>query len=169
MDDLISRQAAMAYPLSWEHYDKEHGDMKFICGVESYREYIEHLPSAEPKEVYCSMASRTCFANGKEVAWCLTCPHISEEDRKLVKKAVEGSEPKTGKWIRHDEVRNVYGGTYVECSECGEKYVVQHIEDEKYCRNCGADMRTKEYERAVDQLKHDMLYEPTFNQDDGSM
>ena len=50
-------------------------------------------------------------------------------------------EPKTGKWIRHDEVRNVYGGTYVECSECGEKYVVQHIEDEKYCRNCGADMR----------------------------
>lgn len=51
------------------------------------------------------------------------------------------SEPKTGKWIRHDEVRNVYGGTYVECSECGEKYVVQYIEDEKYCRNCGADMR----------------------------
>ena len=50
-------------------------------------------------------------------------------------------ERKKGKWIRHDEVRNVYGGTYVECSECGEKYVVQYIEDEKYCRNCGADMR----------------------------
>ena len=34
-------------------------------------------------------------------------------------------------------------------------------------------MRGKEtdydYERAVDQLEHDMLYEPTFNQDDGSM
>ena len=49
MDDLISRQAAMAYPLSWEHYDKEHGDRKFICGVESYREYIESLPSAQKK------------------------------------------------------------------------------------------------------------------------
>lgn len=48
---------------------------------------------------------------------------------------------KTGKWIIHDEVKNVYGGTYIECSECGEKYVVQHIEDEKHCRNCGADMR----------------------------
>ena len=47
MSDNISRQEAMAYPLSWEHYDKEHGDMKFICGVESYREYIEHLPSAQ--------------------------------------------------------------------------------------------------------------------------
>lgn len=49
MSDLISRQAALAYPLSWEHYDKEHGDMKFICGVESYREYIEHLPSTQPE------------------------------------------------------------------------------------------------------------------------
>ena len=49
MNDNISRQAAMAYPLSWEHYDKEHGDRKFICGVESYREYIEHLPSTDRK------------------------------------------------------------------------------------------------------------------------
>ena len=47
MSDNISRQAAMAYPLSWEHYDVEHGDRKFICGVESYREYIEHLPSVD--------------------------------------------------------------------------------------------------------------------------
>lgn len=47
MGDNISRQAALAYPLSWEHYDKEHGDWKFICGVESYREYIEHLPSVD--------------------------------------------------------------------------------------------------------------------------
>ena len=47
MSDLISRQAAMAYPLSWEHYDMEHGDRKFICGVESYREYIEQLPSTD--------------------------------------------------------------------------------------------------------------------------
>ena len=47
MNDSISRQAAMAYPLSWEHYDMEHGDRKFICGVESYREYIEHLPSVD--------------------------------------------------------------------------------------------------------------------------
>lgn len=55
-------------------------------------------------------------------------------------------ERKKGKWIRHDEIRNVYGGICIECSECGEKYVVQHIEDEKYCRNCGADMRGDEDE-----------------------
>ena len=46
-----------------------------------------------------------------------------------------------GRWIRHPEQKNIYGGKCVECSECGEKYVVQYIEDEKYCRNCGADMR----------------------------
>lgn len=55
----------------------------------------------------------------------------------------EEPELKKGKWIRHDEVRNVYGGTCVECSECGEKYVVSHIEDEKWCRNCGARLEGK--------------------------
>lgn len=45
-----------------------------------------------------------------------------------------------GKWIRHPEVKNIYGGVYIECSECREKYVVQYVEDEKFCRNCGARM-----------------------------
>lgn len=53
-------------------------------------------------------------------------------------------ERKKGKWIRHDEIKNVYGGICIECSECGEKYVVQHILDEKYCRNCGAKMEVGE-------------------------
>lgn len=55
--------------------------------------------------------------------------------------AADVVERKKGKWIIHPEVKNIYGGTYIECSECGEKYVVQHIGDEKFCRNCGADMR----------------------------
>lgn len=53
-------------------------------------------------------------------------------------------EPKKGKWIVHPEVKNIYGGTYIECSQCGEKYVVQHMEDEKYCRNCGAKMEREQ-------------------------
>lgn len=51
-------------------------------------------------------------------------------------------ERKKGKWIRHDEIKNVYGGICIECSECGEKYVVQYMKDEKFCRNCGTDMRS---------------------------
>lgn len=53
-------------------------------------------------------------------------------------------ERKTGRWIKHPEVKNVYGGTCIECSQCGEKYVVQHMEDEKYCRNCGARMEEED-------------------------
>ena len=37
----------------------------------------------------------------------------------------------------------------------------------KYCENC--QEWYCDYCRAVEQLEHDMLYEPTFNQDDGSM
>lgn len=56
-------------------------------------------------------------------------------------------ERKTGRWIRHPEQKNIYGGKCVECSECGEKYVVSHIEDEKYCRNCGAKMEVDECQK----------------------
>ena len=49
-------------------------------------------------------------------------------------------ERKKGKWILHPEIKNVYGGTVVQCSECGEEYVVHYLEDEKYCRSCGAKM-----------------------------
>lgn len=49
---------------------------------------------ADEETVFCPLADRACPFQGKEIAWCLTCPHISEEDRDLVKKAV--AEPKTG-------------------------------------------------------------------------
>ena len=64
-----------------------------------------------------------------------------DEDITIILEEVPTAKPKKGHWIRHPEVKNIYGGTYIECSECGEKYVVQHMEDEKFCRNCGADMR----------------------------
>lgn len=51
--------------------------------------------------------------------------------------------PKRGEWIRHPEVKNIYGCEYIECPFCGKKYVVQYIADEKFCRNCGADLRAK--------------------------
>lgn len=49
-------------------------------------------------------------------------------------------ERKMGRWIRHPEQANIYGGKCIECSKCGEKYVVSNIKYEKYCRNCGAKM-----------------------------
>ena len=49
--DLISRADAVAYPLGFDHYDKENGSREFICGVESYREYVQHLPSVSAERV----------------------------------------------------------------------------------------------------------------------
>ena len=57
--------------------------------------------------------------------------------------ALQAQLPKRGKWITHPEVKNIYGGVYIECPFCGEKYVVQNVSDEKFCRNCGADLRAK--------------------------
>lgn len=64
-------------------------------------------------------------------------PYVHYDD---MVKAVKGmpSAQKTGKWIVHTEIKNVYGGIYIECSECGESYVVQHLDAEIFCRTCGS-------------------------------
>lgn len=47
MSNYISREEAMAFPLGYDHYDKEHGNEHFIYGVETYREWIESVPAAD--------------------------------------------------------------------------------------------------------------------------
>ena len=47
-----------------------------------------------------------------------------------------------GEWIRTGRT-NIYGGIEIQCSKCGDKVMVQHLEDEWYCRHCGADMGMK--------------------------
>ena len=67
-------------------------------------------------------------------------PTVSPDIAQVLAYECGKAERKKGKWIKHPEVKNIYGGIYIECSKCHTKYVVQHIEDEKYCRNCGAEM-----------------------------
>ena len=52
------------------------------------------------------------------------------------------SAERKGEWIRTGRT-NIYGGIEVQCSNCGDKVMVQHLEDEWYCRHCGADMGMK--------------------------
>ena len=80
------------------------------------------------------------------VKWSEDVIYFAAAERVLSELPSAQPERKKGKWIRHDEIKNVYGGICIECSECGEKYVVRHILDEKYCRNCGADMRGEQDE-----------------------
>lgn len=74
MADYIDREQALGYPLSYDHYDKKNGDIKFINGVESYREYIDGLPSVDAVEqkhghwIVC-----TDFGNGCREVKCSEC------------------------------------------------------------------------------------------------
>ena len=56
--------------------------------------------------------------------------------------AIPSADRPQGEWIRTGRT-NIYGGIEVQCSNCGDKVMVQHLEDEWYCRHCGADMGMK--------------------------
>ncbi len=108
--------------------------------IEEYYDRIKSLSSAEPKTetVLCALADRLCPFQGKEYAWCLTCPHISEEDRELVRKAIN---PRTGEWIDW-----LGKGNEWECSVCKCSIESHGSIAYKYCPNCGADMRGEKHE-----------------------
>ena len=66
---------------------------------------------------------------------------IGEECEEVINALPSADRPQ-GEWVRTGRT-NIYGGIEVQCSNCGDKVMVQHLEDEWYCRHCGADMRMK--------------------------
>ena len=71
-----------------------------------------------------------------------------------------------GEWIYIDEpiIGNPYGR--YKCSKCN----LEEPFESDFCPHCGARMKgADDYERAIEQMEHDMLYEPTYNSEDGSM
>lgn len=86
-----------------------------------------------------------------------------------VKKGASTNRPQ-GEWIEHWYPHFDLAG--IECSICGKDvpYWERNYDMPNFCPNCGADMRgDNDYERAIEQMEHDMLYEPTYNSEDGSM
>lgn len=67
-----------------------------------------------------------------------TCEAMAERHTEEMQRLMS----KRGEWIRTGRT-NIYGGIEVQCSNCGDKVMVQHLEDEWYCRHCGADMGMK--------------------------
>ena len=47
MDEYIKLAELMKFPIRRNHYDKEHGNEDFICGIETVLEYAENLPAAD--------------------------------------------------------------------------------------------------------------------------
>lgn len=68
MSDLISREEALSHPFANGKYDKENANLDYILGFESYKEWLETLPSADIME---------CARAMKSFCWktdCANCP-----------------------------------------------------------------------------------------------
>lgn len=47
MAEYIERAELMKFPIRIDHYDKEHGNVNFVYGVETVLEYAENIPAAD--------------------------------------------------------------------------------------------------------------------------
>lgn len=51
MAEYINREEIMKFPIRRNHCDNEHGDIRFLNGIEVVMEYIEEIPSADVQPV----------------------------------------------------------------------------------------------------------------------
>ena len=97
----------------------------------------------------------------------------SHEVAQWLKEYFPSADRSTGKWVVKE--KNDADGYYWwrECSECGRKPLLDrwnHCEKlSDFCPCCGARMLDMDYQRATEQVEHDMTYEPTYNSEDGSL
>ena len=101
--------------------------------------------------------------------------HKTEIQHKALKEAIErvptvDAEPvKHGMWINISISANGNESS-AECDLCGARVYNNFSSVINYCPNCGAKMgEDRDYEHAVEQLEHNMTFEPTYNSEDGSM
>ena len=47
MAKYIKLEDLMKFPIRLDHYDKKHGDINFVYGIETVLEYAENLPTTE--------------------------------------------------------------------------------------------------------------------------
>ena len=66
-----------------------------------------------------------------------TQERIIEDQEERIAIMSEGE--KHGHWIITN-MKNVYGGIVIKCSYCDSRVIVQDVDDEKFCRTCGASM-----------------------------
>ena len=82
MAEYIERAELMKFPIRIDHYDKEHGNVNFVYGVETVLEYAKNIPAADVAPVvhgrwkqgayhfYCS----ECFVECRDkVPYCPNC------------------------------------------------------------------------------------------------
>ena len=58
MAEYIEREELMKFPIRRNHYDKEHGNEDFICGIETVLEYAENLQTTDIVQEWISVKDR---------------------------------------------------------------------------------------------------------------
>lgn len=51
MPRLIDLDKLLEFPIRLNHYDKEHGNISFVWGIETVLEYAETLPIIDTTEI----------------------------------------------------------------------------------------------------------------------
>lgn len=69
MAKYINLEELMKFPIRRNHYDKEHGNEDFICGIETVLEYAENLQTTDVAQEWISVDDR--LPDNKEYDWVL--------------------------------------------------------------------------------------------------
>ena len=69
MAKYIKLEDLMEFPIRLDHYDKEHGDVNFVYGVETVLEYAENLQTTDAAQEWISVKDR--LPDNKEYDWVL--------------------------------------------------------------------------------------------------
>ena len=69
MAKYINLEELMKFPIRLDHYDKEHGDVNFVYGVETVLEHAENLQTTDAAQEWISVKDR--LPDNKEYDWVL--------------------------------------------------------------------------------------------------
>ena len=58
MAKYINLEELMKFPIRRNHYDKEHGNEDFICGIETVLEYAENLQTTDVAQEWISVKDK---------------------------------------------------------------------------------------------------------------
>ena len=65
MSKYIKLEDLMKFPIRLDHYDKKHGDINFIYGIETVLEYAENLQTADTIQEWISVKDRLPDKTGR--------------------------------------------------------------------------------------------------------